>query len=487
MIVIRIRPGNSTRTLNIDHQKLFGYLCLMFVICFNEWTYIWFFKNTKPVFDQMVTPILVTDYSVLSIGILLVLLPPVTLCRKVSRWLTERLVVLMIALALLLIIPAFSDDTINLHIAMLFLMVLGLTASLLTRLRGYKLSLLIFVLFGLAVEIGFAVHEKTGCACTRLKFQTERFMYETDLRLGYKAIPGLETTESYYWEIGKRREYMARNVFYQIDWKRRRWCGWRPSEAERHALFFGGSFTFGHAIPCGKNLPSSFQLISGNQYAAYNYGLGGWGTAQMYYVLKNPGYFSDIRQTSGIAVYSFIPDHLYRNVGSYYHMSTTAREFPLFRLNPDGSLGVPFRYYEKKSLYYLSNIYNAVVRSSPTARYLVWNHYRFHTVKELDAVKVTLKLILESKKSYDVMFDGNFYVVIWPRHTMRRDAFEFFVSRLESSGIQVLQVPDLPKGVPSQVHPFDHHPSAEEYQWVALHLWNTVARSGPALIPDEPE
>jgi hypothetical protein len=460
----------------INASKLLGFLCLLGLFFFNEFTYRGVFVTRYSPLDSFLNIITLTDAVLILAGILLLLKPGVSWSVSISKWVTKYLMLFMVIPVAALINFMFDDDYTNLGIAVLCCLLIGSIAWLMTGLKGYKMSLLTIVFLCLAVEVFFVIKESTGFTGATLGCRISRHFTEPDLHLGYRAIPGIETSVSHFWTLPDRIEYICKDVECRFDMKSRRWSGSRIIDAENHALFFGCSFTFGNSIPYEDSLPAAFEEISGNTFSSYNYGMEGWGTTQMYFLLQNPQYFSDVHQKSGIAVYSFIPDHIWRNIGSFHHMSGNASEFLLFRLKPDGSLSKPFRYYENRKIYFITRIHEAVVRSSPFLRDLNWSGFQPKFLPERDAVDIAIQLIRESKIRYDRLFDGDFWVILWPRLIKEMDpkSILYLKDRLVETGIQVLEVPALPPQFDAQIHPNDHHPSRDEYAWIAKHLLMAV-------------
>jgi hypothetical protein len=306
-------------------------------------------------------------------------------------------------------------------------------------------------------------------------------IFQIDPLLGYKPIPSRKTSISYSLKNG---ETVFKGVEVQFDSFGRRCCGGSEIEsAEFHALFFGGSYTFGHGIPCEFSLPEIFQSLLDSHVKSYNYAAPGWGTGQMMFQLYNRYLFWDVPD-KGIAVYCFIPDHTYRNVGNLYTLTKDAGNFPLFRLNDENTLDKPFKLKENSSLQFYAHLYSCIDRFSPCMRY-IWNTlYRVKTVSTDEAVNITVEIISESVKAYHEMFEkGDFYVLIWPRYLSERHIVDLVQSRLEDRGIHCINVPDMPPSEKATIHPQDPHPSRYELKWIADHLINYLEKHSPDMFP----
>lgn len=271
-------------------------------------------------------------------------------------------------------------------------------------------------------------------------------------------------------------EFLYRNVPYEIDGFSRRSCE-SSGNPSRHALFFGGSFAFGEGLPNERTLGCEFQRISGGTYRSETYAMMGWGASQTLIQLGYDSLFSDIRQPSGIAVHSFIGDHVFRttwNLGA-------ASDFPcmpFFRLSQDGALEGPFNSTEEWHLGLARDLFTTLKSTSPTFRALVRPEW-FRTMNEHDAAITTARVLGAAGKRYRQRFDGEFIVLLWPRSRLTPAVEAAFVSELDEQGVVVIDVPPLP-GDPleAQLHPLDGHPSAKEARWVARCLYDAIETAG---------
>ncbi len=271
-------------------------------------------------------------------------------------------------------------------------------------------------------------------------------------------------------------EVLYENVSYRIDGYSRRPCG-VTSHPTRHALFFGGSFAFGEGLSNDQTLGCQLQEISGGEYQSTTYAMMGWGASQAFVQLGIDALFSDIEEPSGIAVFSFLDEHIYRTTWKI----DTASEFPdypFFSLAHDGSLVGPFKASDEGKLGLVRDLYALFRKLSPTFRTLV-NPVWFQMTSDAQAVITTARVLGAARRLYKVRFDGEFIVLLWPRSKLEPELEELFVEELKRQDVVVVKVPQLP-GDPSaaQLHPLDGHPSSKEVTWVAQCLFD-------ALIPTD--
>lgn len=266
------------------------------------------------------------------------------------------------------------------------------------------------------------------------------------------------------------------NVPFQTDDLGRRSCPSGAPTAPFHAIFFGGSFTFGQGLTDEQTLPCAFQELSGGEYRAYNYGQNGYGTGQMYWLLKGDEFFDEEMPAEGLAVYSFIGDHVSRSVGELGKLTYERLpwlDFPLFRFDPDTDELEPFFVAEHPAMSRALRSIRTLRLLSPTARFL-FSRIDAPLVPDQEGVRIIAEIIVQSRDLYRGRFSGEFIVVLWPRVGLEMEEEQVFVSLLEDAGIMVLDVPELPDGIPAQIHEQDLHPSPEEVRWVAEYLFRTV-------------
>jgi hypothetical protein len=103
------------------------------------------------------------------------------------------------------------------------------------------------------------------------------------------------------------------DVLFTIDDQSRR-SSLLPFEKNisNYLLFVGCSFTFGSGVSDHETLPSQTQKYV-KDHRVYNYGVGGSSPAEVYFRLKNIE-VSDLKEKEGRIIYTFIPEHIDRNI-----------------------------------------------------------------------------------------------------------------------------------------------------------------------------
>jgi len=270
----------------------------------------------------------------------------------------------------------------------------------------------------------------------------------------------------------KGDEILFDSAFYSIDPLSRRTCN-PISEPPQHALFFGGSFAFGEGLSNAQMIACQFQTESGNEYQGYNYGMMGWGASQTFNQLGVDELFSDIRQRSGIAVFCFIDDHIYRTT---WNIGTAAGypEYPFFRLSDSGDLIGPFKARDQPNLQIAANTFGFMRGYSPMFRTMA-KPSMFRIESDEDAVKTTARVLGAARLRYRNRFAGEFVVLLWPRSRLDPVLEERFVQELTALGVPVIRVPKLPGNpMDAQLHAEDGHPSSREVTWIARALLDEV-------------
>ncbi len=290
--------------------------------------------------------------------------------------------------------------------------------------------------------------------------------------LTYWHKPGVRTLSSSF----EDESVIFKDVVYDFDEKGRRKSFPAREDSIKHALFFGGSFTFGAGVPQDHTLPSNFQRSSNHQYRSYNYGGDGFGPGAMFVQLDRDELFDDITLTKGIAVYSFIVAHLTRSTAYELEYYRITYENPFFFIDEqNGQLHGPMAYSQKDDLRRIFYVYRNLWKHSYLFRFVLGKINPTYISKDR-AMRTTVKILIESKNKYKRRFDGDFYVLLWPRrnHLLDADSKSLMIQLLTDAGIRVVDVPPMEDESMAILHPLDHHPSAAEYQWVARHLYEKI-------------
>lgn len=346
----------------------------------------------------------------------------------------------------------------------------GIAAGVLAldRRSNLLLSLAALLLCMFIAEAGAALYELSPVGhIHEAEYVRSGKIRNSDPLLRSRLIPSSSATET---KIFDQTDVAYKDVAYSIDEKSRRVTVGVADTADQHALFLGCSFTFGTGVQQEETLPSRFQGIVGDRFKVYNYGEGGYGPSQTLLLLQRDELFSDVYPKNGIAIYSFIEDHLNRctphSLGKFVGSFINS---PLYRLDTQGALIGPYKFDEDERLARYVRLYKVARRSSPLFRVLdrLWE---FTYTSTSDSYDIAAGILVAASQEYKKQFDGEFYVLIWPRVTVSNEHLEQFVDTLIKNGIRCIRVPELPDKADARIHHLDHHPSAAEYAWVARHV-----------------
>ncbi|QJW91081.1 hypothetical protein HNV11_17710 [Spirosoma taeanense] len=243
-------------------------------------------------------------------------------------------------------------------------------------------------------------------------------------------------------------------VEYHIDNLSRRVTPFDSSRAVgKYALFLGCSFTYGESVSDTSTIPYFFGKHTG--YRPYNYGVSGHSPAHMLGILQTVNLRKQVAEKNGIAVYTFIEDHLARAIPSTKWAYNAQGYLPW--VNP--ATGVVEGSYAQKHpvrlklirLMYRSNIVNLFKINFPK-RYSTEQYQRF------------VNMVKKSKELYSRQFgNDNFYVVVFPLYPMDPELRRLF----EEADLKVLDYSRLL----SWATAYDGmHPDAEAYELVSQQL-----------------
>ncbi|MHC4321954.1 MAG: hypothetical protein ACYST3_06730, partial [Planctomycetota bacterium] len=166
----------------------------------------------------------------------------------------------------------------------------------------------IFELYFWKVETSKLTYRPTNNTANRIEGQ--KYHTATDDILGYALVKNSKRTVTRY--VNDKILY---SVTYTIDNN-----GLRISPTTKRIdapaiLFFGGSFTYGEGVNDDETLPYITGILTGNEYATYNFGVHGHGPQHMLAEIEHGIVGSVITHEPKYAVYQAIPDHIRRLKG----------------------------------------------------------------------------------------------------------------------------------------------------------------------------
>jgi len=237
-----------------------------------------------------------------------------------------------------------------------------------------------------------------------------------------------------------------------------------PEQRSHFLLFFGCSMTFGLWVHDDETMPF-YAAQYAPHYRPYNYGVSGYGPNQMLAQLQNRDLTKEIPEPQGIAIYTFIDDHIYRALGGVRASPPWGVHTPLYTLDSQDRL-VP-----QERATFGRRLGSLLFWGLGHSQILTYFHIMLPPMPRINAehMRLTARVIEESRKEFHQQFpSGEFYVLLYPGVRRGKD----LLSYLAQAGIPYLDYshlidwphPGLTLAEPSL------HPAAQGHKRVAAQL-----------------
>jgi hypothetical protein len=263
--------------------------------------------------------------------------------------------------------------------------------------------------------------------------------------LGYKPY-----ADSTYWGTRVRGSTdTIYHVRYRTESHSLRQTPTDSAASSKYALFFGCSMTFGEGVENGETIPSELaRQVPG--YHAYNLGFSGYGPHQTLVRLQQRSPRNYVPEPNGVAVYTYLNDHVNRVIGTLTNYTYNGGNVPYF-------------YHEGDSLRYgglmrdarplRSWVYGKLMKSNILKLFKIGYPFRLSD----DDYALTADVLAESARAYRRQFgNDNFYVLLYPTTT----SVEPIKSMLQQRGVKVLDYSKLfPATDPKYAIRYDEHPT----------------------------
>jgi hypothetical protein len=201
------------------------------------------------------------------------------------------------------------------------------------------------------------------------------------------------------------------NVNFHFDNKGRRISkNKKRNSSKKHAIFLGGSFTFGDGIDFSETFPAHLSNISNDEYEVYNYALSGYGPTQNLLLLKDQELFNDILNQNGICIYTMKTHHINRSTGVPRYLRENYC-IPIARINANNNLTFLKFYDLPKFQIYHYKLYD-LFRNSSYALNAILQKKDFLMINWQEAIDINAKIFSLMRLHYKKYFDGNFYLFI---------------------------------------------------------------------------
>lgn len=265
--------------------------------------------------------------------------------------------------------------------------------------------------------------------------------------LGYKPQPNFCAT-AVHTANGK----LVYRAEYTIDKYSRRVTPQKNINARnKFIVFFGCSFTFGEGLQDNETMPFYVSQYA-SRYRAYNYGFFGYGPQQMLAHLARDDLSGEIQEKSGVAVYTFIDDHIKRAVGSMHVCNSWGKDMPFYTVDSNGRLIRKGTFYRDRPI--LTRLYLFLGKR----QFVKYFNLGFPRIS-----RVHLKLVVQMiRKSRDIFLekypDSEFIVIVFPGShygkMILRDLNKYEIKYFDYSSLLDMSAPGYT--IDGQGHPRTH-------------------------------
>jgi hypothetical protein len=304
---------------------------------------------------------------------------------------------------------------------------------------------------------------------TRLSY-SEPYLLPDDT-FGYRLKA--DTTVSVRQQIADQVIY---DVTYTTDPYGRRVTPTEPQRTtkEKFILFLGDSFTFGDGVNDDQTLPFYVAQLAAD-YQPYNYGVSGYGPQQLFLTLQQDQLRQEIKEPTGLAVYTFICPHLRRAIGASEVHNAWGGVMPYFSLDRQGKLIRQGNFVSGRP--FISILYN-LVGSSEAAKYF---NVRLPAGLSEPHFRLTVTMIEAAQAAFAAKFPrGDFYVLFYPE---QRDCGQQLRPYLAARGLKYLDYSELfEPGQAADLAIPDGHPTAQAYHLVAEQLVRDLGLAAEPVV-----
>jgi hypothetical protein len=232
-------------------------------------------------------------------------------------------------------------------------------------------------------------------------------------------------------------------------------------QRRKFLLFFGCSMTFGLGVNDNETMPF-YMAQYASHYQPYNYGVSGYGPHYMLAQLQRGELAKEIPEHQGIAIYTFIDDHIGRAIGTMRHYNNWEQHAPFYTLDAHGKLVRQGDFTSGRPL--VSFLYWVMGKS----HILQYYNISFPLRKREEHIRLTARIIAEARTAFHQQFpSAEFYVLLYPGVRHGQDLIPY----LAQAGVKYLDYShliDWPH--PGLTLADGAHPTAQGHKFVAAQL-----------------
>jgi hypothetical protein len=218
----------------------------------------------------------------------------------------------------------------------------------------------------------------------------------------------------------------------------------------QYAQFYGCSMTFGEGVQSDETLPYYFGKFD-STYRPYNFAYSGYGPHQMLARLETGSPKRIVEESTGIAFYIYINDHVNRAIGTMTNYGYNGGNAPYFHkvgkeLKHDGLF--------RNARIIRSWFYEVMLKSNILKLFKIGYPFK---ISETD-YELTAEIMAQASRDYKKQFgNDNFYVIIYPT-TIDSSVI---INLLKQKGVKVLDYSKLFNPTDKKYAiPYDEHPTA---------------------------
>lgn len=375
----------------------------------------------------------------------------------------KKLIAFLLILISIEFVLYFFDKTKSILFLLGLLIICSILIQFLFRLKAYYSVFLIrfFITFLFSLELFFgALNFYSISEQVRVKEDKSGRYTKKDAILGYKFIPNLNKVSSCK-VAGNDTIY---NVSYSSDELSRRVDFEKNdlvSNKNKHAIFVGGSFTFGEGLMNRYSFPSVFEARS-DSFQMYNYGFRGYGPHQIalfFYSGVDVINRDLIKQKRGFMLYTYISAHLERVYGGSDYLKYGSS-------TPDVFVDGDSLIFRKRSRVHL--LLSLIINESYTLRFF---QIKLKHPETDEFYKRFASIVNYSAKEYWNLFpNGEFYVSIFPHYHASPKWLMYLDKKIRI--IEIEQPSDIQTNRESYnlSVKYDRHPSAKYNTYYANEL-----------------